>query len=141
MESLVTKSISQPRLNTILFMIFGVLALVLAAVGIYGVTSYSVTQRQREIGIRMALGAERRRVLLMVVREGGQLALIGITVGLVIGFFVSRLMVAFLFEVAPSDPATFLYVSIILAAVALAACYIPARRASEIDPMGALRSE
>jgi predicted permease len=141
MEDLVTKSISQPRLNTFLFVIFGVLALVLAAVGIYGVISYSVTQRQREIGIRMALGAERRSVMLMIVREGARLVFIGITAGLAAGFFVSRLIAAFLFEVTPSDPATFASVSILLGAVALAACYLPAKRASEIDPMGALRSE
>lgn len=141
MEDLVTKSISQQRLNTFLFAIFGALALVLAAVGIYGVISYSVTQRQRELGIRMALGAERRSVTLMVVREGGRLAFIGIGAGLAAGFFVSRLMAAFLFEVTPSDPATFAAVSILLGAVALAACYLPARRASRVDPMRALRSE
>ena len=89
----------------------------------------------------MALGAERRSVMLMKVREGARLVFIGITAGLAAGFFVSRLVAAFLFEVTPSDPATFASVSILLGAVALAACYLPARRASEIDPMGALRSE
>jgi putative ABC transport system permease protein len=141
MEDLVTKSIAQPRLNTFLFVIFAALALVLAAVGIYGVISYSVTQRQREIGIRMALGAERRSVTLMVVREGVRLAFLGIGAGLVAGFFVSRLMASFLFDVTPSDPATFASVSILSGAVALAACYLPARRASRIDPMAALRIE
>jgi putative ABC transport system permease protein len=121
--------------------IFAALALVLAAVGIYGVISYSVTQRQREIGIRMALGAERRSVTLMVVREGVRLAFLGIGAGLVAGFFVSRLMASFLFDVTPSDPATFASVSILSGAVALAACYLPARRASRIDPMAALRIE
>jgi putative ABC transport system permease protein len=141
MEDLVTKSISQPRLNTFLFLIFGVLALVLATVGIYGVVSYAVTQRQREIAIRMALGAERRNVTLMVVREGARIAFIGISAGVAAGFFASRLIAAFLFEVTPTDPGTFASVSILLGTVALVACYVPARRASKIDPMGALRSE
>ena len=141
MEDLVTKSISQPRLNTFLFVIFGALALVLAAVGIYGVISYSVTQRQCEIGIRMALGAERRSVVLMVIREGVRLAFIGITAGLAAGLFASRLIAKLLFEVTPRDPTTFVSVSILLGAVALVASYVPARRASKIDPMGTLRSE
>lgn len=141
MQDLVTKSISQPRLNAFLFVIFGGLALVLATVGIYGVISYSVTQRHREIGIRMALGAERRSVMLMVVSEGARLAFIGISAGLAAGLLVSRLLAAFLFEVTPSDPATFAPVSILLGAVALGACYLPAKRASRIDPMAALRSE
>lgn len=141
MEDLVTKSVSEPRLNTFLSVIFGALALVLAAVGIYGMVSYSVTQRQREIGIRMALGAERRSVMLMVVREGGQLALLGISAGLAAGLLVSRVIAAFLFEVSPTDPATLASVSVLLCAVALAACYLPARRASRIEPMSALRSE
>jgi putative ABC transport system permease protein len=141
MEDLVTKSISQPRLNTFLFLIFGALALVLAAVGIYGVVSYAVTQRQREIAIRMALGAERRNVTLMVVREGARMAFIGISVGLAAGFFASRVIAAFLFEITPTDPGTFASVSILLGTVALVACYLPARRASRIDPMGALRTE
>jgi predicted permease len=141
MEALVTKSISQPRLNTFLFLIFAALALVLAAVGIYSVVSYAVTQRQREIGIRMALGAERRNITLMVVREGARMALIGICAGLAAGFFASRVIAAFLFEVTPTDPGTFASVSLLLGTVALVACYVPARRASKIDPMGALRSE
>jgi putative ABC transport system permease protein len=141
MEALVTKSISQPRLNTFLFLIFAALALVLAAVGIYSVVSYAVTQRQREIGIRMALGAERRNITLMVVREGARMALIGICAGLAAGFFASRVIAAFLFEVTPTDPGTFASVSLLLGTVALVACYVPARRASQVDPMGALRSE
>lgn len=141
MEDLVTKSVSQPRLNTFLFLIFGALALVLAAVGIYGVVSYAVTQRQREIGIRMALGAERRKVTMMVVREGARMAFIGITAGVAAGFFASRVIAAFLFEVRPTDPETFASVSILLGTVALAACYLPARRASRIDPVQALRTE
>jgi predicted permease len=141
MEDLVTKSISQPRLNTFLFLIFGAFALILAAVGIYGVISYAVTQRQREIAIRMALGAERRSVTLMVVREEARMAFIGISAGLAAGFLASRALAAFLFEVTPTDPGTFASVSILLGTVALVACYLPARRASRIDPMGALRSE
>lgn len=141
MEDLVTKSISQPRLNTFLFLIFGALALVLAVVGLYGVVSYVVTQRQREIAIRMALGAERRKVALMVVREGAWMAFIGISAGLVVGLFASRVIAAFLFGVTPTDPGTFASASILLGMVALVASYVPARRASKIDPMAALRSE
>jgi len=141
MQDLVAKSISQPRLNTFLFLSFGALALVLAAVGIYGVVSYAVTQRQRDIAIRMALGAERRSVTLMVVSEGARMAFVGISAGVAAGFLASRVIAAFLFEVTPTDPGTFASVSILLGTVALVACYLPARRASRLDPMGALRNE
>jgi putative ABC transport system permease protein len=136
MEDLVTKSISQSRLNAFLLLIVGALALVLAAVEIYGVLSYGVSQRQREIAIRMALGAERRNVTLMVVREGARMAFIGISVGLAAGFFASRVIAAFLFEVTPIGPGTFASVSILLGTIALVACYLPARRAFRIDPIG-----
>lgn len=141
MDDLISRSVSQPRFNSLLLSTFAGLALILASVGIFGVVSYSVTQRRREIGIRMALGAERRRVTRMVILDGGVLALIGISLGLVAGFFLARLIRSFLFETAPGDPATYVAVSVLLAAVALAACYVPARRAARIDPMAALRSE
>ncbi|HLY42275.1 MAG TPA: ABC transporter permease [Terracidiphilus sp.] len=141
MDDLIAKSVSQPRFNSLLLSTFAALALILASVGIYGVVSYSVTQRQREIGIRMALGAPRPGVTRMVILDGGILALIGISLGVVASFFLSRLISSFLFETAPTDPATFATVSLLLVGVALAACYLPARRASHIDPMTALRSE
>jgi predicted permease len=141
MDDLVSKSISQPRLNSFLLAAFAAFALMLAAVGIYGVVSYSVTQRRREIGIRMAIGAERRSVMVMIFREGAILAFAGIVLGLGSGFFASHLIAAFLFKVSPTDPATFCGVSMLLGLVALAACFFPARRASRVDPMVALRCE
>jgi putative ABC transport system permease protein len=139
MSDLVALSISQPRLESLLLSAFAAFALVLAAVGIYGVISYSVTQRQREIAIRMALGAGRHRVMAMVAREGGILVLAGITLGLTGGLLASRMIAAMLFQVTPTDPATFAGVSILLGLVALGACYFPARRASNVDPMVTLR--
>jgi predicted permease len=141
MDDLVSKSISQPRLNSFLLATFAAFALMLAAVGIYGVVSYSVTQRRREIGIRMAIGAERRSVMVMIFREGAILAFAGIVLGLGSGFFASHLIAAFLFKVSPTDPATFWGVSMLLGLVALSACFFPARRASSVDPMVALRCE
>jgi putative ABC transport system permease protein len=141
MDDLIAKSVSQPRFDSILLASFASLALILAAVGIYGVMSYSVVQRRQEIGIRMALGAGRRNVTRMVVREGAVLACVGITVGVVAALAVSHLIAAFLFGVTPKDPATFCGVSALLLVVALVACYLPARRASRVDPMVALRYE
>jgi predicted permease len=141
MADVVSKSVSQPRLNSFLLAAFAAFALILAAVGIYGVISYSVTQRQREIGIRMAVGAERRNVMLMIIREGAMLALPGIALGIGGGLLASHLVAAFLFEVTPTDAATFWGVSLLLGVVALAACFVPARRASRVDPMVALRCE
>jgi putative ABC transport system permease protein len=119
--------------------IFAVLALVLAAVGIYGVMSYSVAQRTREIGIRMALGAQRRDVLKMAVGQGLKLVLIGVAIGLVSAFVLTRVMTSLLFGVSATDPATFITISLVLVSVAALASYIPAMRAARIDPMVALR--
>jgi predicted permease len=141
MDDLIAKSVSQPRFDSILLATFAALALMLAAVGIYGVLSYSVVQRRQEIGIRMALGAGRGNVTRMVVREGAVLASTGIALGIVASLAVSRLIAAFLFGVTPRDPATFCGVSLLLLVVALLACYLPARRASRVDPMVALRYE
>jgi putative ABC transport system permease protein len=141
MDDLISKSISQPRLNSFLLASFAALALILAAVGIYGVISYSVAQRHREIGIRMALGANRHSMTNTVVREGAILVFTGIALGISAGFFVSHLIRTFLYGVTPTDPAIFCGVSMLLGLVALTACYIPARRAARVDPMVALRYE
>jgi ABC-type antimicrobial peptide transport system permease subunit len=124
-----------------LFAVFAALALVLGAVGIYGVVSYSVTQRRPEIGMRMALGAQRQDILRLIVGHGARLALIGVAIGIGGAFALTRLIRTMLFGVSITDPLTFLAVAMVLTTVALAACYIPARRAIRIDPIVALRHE
>jgi putative ABC transport system permease protein len=141
MNQLIAESVSQPQFYTILLGSFASLALLLAAVGIYGVISCAVTQRTHEIGVRMALGARSRDVIKMVVGQGMMLALIGMVIGLLSAFWLMRLMQSLLFDVSVTDPMTFAGVALILAVVAFMACYIPARRATKVDPMVALKYE
>ena len=137
----VEDSLVQQRVMALLSGFFGVLALLLGMVGIFGTISYLVTQRQNEIGIRMALGAEKRDVLRMVIGQGLKLALIGVIIGIAGALALTRFLASLLYGVKPTDPLTFIAVSLILMAVALLACYIPARRAAKVDPMVALRYE
>ena len=130
-----------PRMGAVLLSLFGLLALVLAAGGIYGVMSYSVSQRTQEVGIRMALGAQPRHVMRLIIGEGLRIALIGLLAGLVAAAVLTRLLASLLFGVGASDPLTFAGVTLLLGAVAILACYIPARRAMAIDPIVALRYE
>ncbi|HEX8748974.1 MAG TPA: FtsX-like permease family protein, partial [Pyrinomonadaceae bacterium] len=141
MEQVIAESIASRRFAMLLMTIFAVVALLMASVGIYGVMSYSVTQRTHEIGIRMALGASARDVLKMVVGQGMLLVLIGLGCGLLGAFAVTRVMSSMLFGVSTTDPLTFMVISLLLALVAFLACYIPARRATRVDPMTALRYE
>jgi len=141
MDEVLAKEVATQRFNAGALVGFAALAVLLAAVGIYGVMAYAVGQRTREIGVRMALGAERSRVLRMVLNEGLRLASIGVILGVAAAFALTRLLTSLLFGVKASDPATFVLVTLALIAVALAACWIPARRATRVDPVVALRYE
>ena len=141
MSDWVHSSVAAPRYRTILLALFAALALILAAIGIYGVMSYSVAQRTHEIGVRMALGARQLDVLKLVVRQGMVVVLIGVVLGLAGAFALTRVMSSLLFEVTAKDPITFGAVAALLLAVAFIACYLPARRATKVDPLVALRYE
>ena len=141
MASVVAQSVSAPRSTTLLFVVFAGLAVALGVTGIYGVLSFLVSRRAREIGIRIALGAQRRDVLRLVVGEGATYSLIGITIGLAGAFAVTRLMSSELYGVSPTDPLAFGAMAILLFAITLLACYLPSRRAMRVDPLIALRAE
>jgi putative ABC transport system permease protein len=141
MEDIVAGSLSHQRFNMLLLTAFSGLALLLAAIGIYSVLAYSVRRRMREIGVRMALGAQRADILHMVLYQGTKLALVGTGIGIAAAFGLTRLMSSQLFGVTATDPVTFVSVAALIVLVALAACYIPARRATKVDPMAALRYE
>ncbi|MCM3901008.1 MAG: ABC transporter permease [Pyrinomonadaceae bacterium] len=141
MDHIVSDAVTQPRFNLFLLGLFGGIALLLSAAGIYGVTAYSVTQRTHEFGIRMALGAQVGDVLKMILGQGMLLIVVGIAVGLVASFALTRLMKSLLFGVSVTDPLTFVAITLLLTPVALFACYIPARRATKVDPLVALRYE
>jgi putative ABC transport system permease protein len=139
MSDIVSQAVARQRFSMLLLGLFAGLALLLAAVGIYGVMSYSVVQRTREIGIRMALGAQKRDVLGMTLRHGLQLVAIGVVIGIAGAVGLTRLMASLLFGVSATDPGTFAAITIILAVVALLASYIPAMRSMKVDPVIALR--
>ena len=141
MSDVISDSLGAQRFAMILLGVFAGVALVLASIGIYGVISYVVGQRTREIGIRMALGAERATVLRMVLLQAGRMVVAGLAVGLIAAVALTRLMSTMLFGVSPMDPVTLLGVTVLLALVALLACYWPARRATLVDPTVALRYE
>jgi ABC-type antimicrobial peptide transport system permease subunit len=141
MTELLAMSLFGARAGALLLGCFGLLALLLATVGLYGVMSYSVSRRTREIGIRMALGAQGGTVLRLVLREGMTLVALGVALGLAVALAATRLLTGFLYGVSPTDPAAFAFVALLLSGVALVASLLPARRAAKVDPMIALRDQ
>jgi putative ABC transport system permease protein len=141
MDEVLERAQARPRFLTLLLSLFSITALAIATVGIYGVVSYSVARRTKEFGLRMVLGAQGGDVLGLVMKQGAGMVLVGLAAGLIAAFALTRLMASLLFGVAPTDAATFASVTAVLAGVALAACYVPARRATRVDPMRTLRYE
>lgn len=141
MDQVLSEATAPRRFNMIIMSVFASVALMMAGIGLYGVMAYSVTERTHEIGIRIALGAQVGNILRMVVGQGLVLALIGVAVGLTGAFALTRLMTSLLYGVSATDPITFIGVAVLLVVVALLACYLPARKATKVDPMIALRYE
>jgi putative ABC transport system permease protein len=141
MEQTLAQSVAARRFSMLLLTVFAIVGLGLASLGIYGLMSYAVAQRTREIGVRMALGAQVSDVLKLVIGQGMKLAFVGVVLGLVVSVAVAQLMKALLFGVSATDPLTFAAIGLLLTAVAFLACWLPARRASKVDPMVALRYE
>jgi putative ABC transport system permease protein len=141
MDEYIAASVAAPRFNTTLLSIFAAVALALTIIGLYGVMSYSVAQRTNEIGIRMALGAQTRDVLRMIVKEGAVMVLLGLALGTVGALLLTRLLSSLLFGVGTKDPVTFIAIAGLLSLTALVACYVPAWRATKVDPLEALRYE
>jgi putative ABC transport system permease protein len=141
MDDVIAKVNAQPRFEMLLLAVFAMIALLLAAVGIYGVMSYAVSRRTHEIGVRISLGASRSSVLLLVMRQGALLAMAGLSAGLALAFLLARLMTKLIYGISPNDPLTFASVAALLFIVALLACYVPARRAMRVDPVSAMRCE
>jgi putative ABC transport system permease protein len=140
-DQLVAKSLNQRRFNLLLLASFGVMALVLAGVGLYGLISFMTAQRTYEIGIRMAFGADRSDVLKLIIGQGMALTLAGVAIGFVASLALTRLLQKLLFGISPTDPITFVVIALVLCAVPFLACYIPAHRATKVDPMAALHYE
>ena len=141
MDDRIGRSLAARRFNMVLLAVFASLALTLAGIGIYGIVAYAVTERTHEIGVRLALGAQRRDVMAMIVAQGMAMAAAGAAVGVVSALLLTRLMKSLLFGVSAADPITFAAIPLLLAAVAFVACYLPARRATRVDPLAALRTE
>jgi ABC-type antimicrobial peptide transport system permease subunit len=141
LENVVNESVAQRRFSMLLLGLFALIALFLAAVGLYGVVAYTVSQRTQEIGLRMAIGAEGRDVMRLVLGGGMRLALVGVVIGIAGALALSRLVRSMLFHVTPFDPATYAATALLLLGVAALACYVPARRAMRVDPLTALRQE
>ena len=141
MDSILSEVVARQKLQTGLIGIFALLALVLALVGLYGVLAHTTAQRTREIGLRMALGAQKHQVLSLILGCGMRLVLAGLVLGLVLAFVLTRVLSSLLYEVSPVDPITFAIAGLLMCATALVACFIPARRAASVEPMSALRDE
>jgi putative ABC transport system permease protein len=141
LETIVDDAMAQPRFSMLIVGGFGALAMVLACVGLYGAVSYSVTSRTQEIGVRLALGAPRRRVFALVLSQCVRITSLGVAIGIALALVVLKAMTGFLYGIEATDPATFASLSVLLLAVAMLACYVPARRATRVDPIVAMRAE